>query len=452
MGNTRVKRVLIAIEAPTQRNKYFQNNVPLGPLQIVSFLESRGIHTDFVDLNVTTQFPDASLYHAVGFGVNNSNITPTIKRAAMLHRSFPELKIFAGGPETLCDPRFLIMHKQFDAVILGDAEVTTYNYLQSSHPSRVPGLMLKKGNGTIYRTKGSPSKLPLNKLPFPALHKVNILDYSTPFSQKSPFSSIVTSRGCPWTCSFCFHSQGWVWRPRSASHVVSEIEWQVNKLGVREIGIQDDMFTLDQRRVARICRGIKEKGIDVKLQLPIGVRVDCVSRWLLGEMKRAGFWFVTVNPESGNPATLERIGKGFSLDRVKKVVKWCKELDFMTSACFIIGFPWEGEEEVQNTLRFARELDTDLPLFLRLTLFPGTPLYKEFAEGNKEYKDLGLLYGEREFATHSPALGPNRLSVLMRKAYQKTYLSPLKLARLARLLPTRSLLRIARYAFTIDIM
>ena len=100
-------------------------------------------------------------------------------------------------------------------------------------------------------------------------------------SQARPISQIMTSRGCPYNCIYCFHSLGRKWRPRSARNIVDEIEWQVNKLGVREISISDDNFTLDKKRAEDVCEMIIRRGIKVKIQLMNGIRADRVDKSLL---------------------------------------------------------------------------------------------------------------------------------------------------------------------------
>src|SRR3989344_3017607 len=92
---------------------------------------------------------------------------------------------------------------------------------------------------------------------------------------------------------------------------------------------------------------------------------------------------------------MRRTGKNFSLEKVREVVRWCKELGLSTWALFMLGFPWEGEREVENTIRFARELDADITQFSRLLYFPETPLYDEFAPGSTEHRDLSLFDGKR---------------------------------------------------------
>lgn len=446
MSSSKVRKVLLAIESPPDLNKYLHNLVPLGPLGLVSFLESKGIRADLVDLNVTKEFPDTSEYDAVGFSVTNANINPTLRRAELLQEGFPELRIFAGGPGVKVDSQYLCRQPQLDVVIVGEAEPVIYKYLRASDPGRVPGLMVRSKEGKILYTGQQGWVQSLDSLPFPALDRVDFSLYDSPLRKARPFSSIVTSRGCPERCTFCFHPHGYQWRARSAHHVVSEIEWQVEKLGVREIAIYDDTFLHDKARASSICREVKQRGIDVLLQLPQGIRANRVSREILREMKEAGIWLVAVAPESGNPATLQRTKKGFSLRDVRIVVEWCKQLGISTRALFMLGFPWEGEAEVNNTIRFAQELDADITQFTRLTLLPGTSLYEEFAPGSCEYRDQGNFYGGRERHGESKSLDDRFLQRSISRAYRSTTLRPRNILRLMRILPLSGFVHTTRFA------
>src|SRR3989338_4163110 len=444
MVQSRVRKVLIAIEAPPDRRKFFNFLVPLGPLGVVSFLESRGIRTDFVDCQVEDAFPDVSEYDAVGFSVTNVNIGPTLERARRIKEERPDTRIFVGGPGAQLDPRYFCQESVIDAVVTREAESVISAYLLATDPGKVPGLWLKDAEGRCFHTGEQPWKWALDNLPFPALDRVDISRYDSPIRKARPLSSIVTSRGCPWKCTFCHHSEGVNWRPRSVQNVVDEIQWQVEKLGVREIAVFDYNFTTDQRRASRICREIRERHIDVHLQLAQGSRVDCMSRSLLEDMKAAGFWIIGVAPETGDPETMRRIGKNFEFRAVRDVVKWCKELDLCTWALFMLGFPWESEGHVNNTIRFAQELDADITQFTRLLYLPGTPLYEEYAAGSTKYRDTSFFDGSRQ--DDAVPVPGDFLQRSIIRAYRATNMRPRKILRLLRLLPLSSLYRATRFA------
>src|SRR3989344_103538 len=439
-----VRRVLLVIEKPEDPAHGFHNLVPLGPLGIVSFLESRGIQTDFVDLNVTSNFPDPSPYDAVGFSVTNVNVGPTRERMASLRGDIPDARIFVGGPESLARPKELFECLQPDAVIVGEAEPTIYQYLRGTDSGRVGGVVFRDSKGRIQSLDSNEWVEALDKLPFPALDRVDFSHYDSPLRRRRPLSLMVTSRGCPARCSFCYHSHGRTWRARSARNVVDEIQWQTEKLGVREIALYDDTFTIDQRRVSNICHEIQRRDLDLLLQAR--TRPDMVTLELLREMREAGLWLMGFGFESGNQATVNRLGKALSLQRGRKAVEWCRELGITTRAFFILGFPWEGPEEVENTIRFARELDADITQFTRLLLFPGTALYEEYASGSSEYLGQGFFSGNRERKGVLKDLDERFLQKSIKRAYHNTTMRPTNILRLMRRLPLSTFVHTTRFA------
>jgi len=293
----------------------------------------------------------------------------------------------------------------------------------------------------------------LDELPFPALDKVPIEKYNVPIKQSKPISNIITSRGCPMECTFCFHTS--IWRPRSAENVVDEIEWQVKKLGVKEIAVNDDNFTLDQKRAEKICDIIIERRIKVKLQSMNGIRADRVDEKLLRKMRKAGFWMVAVAPESGSEDTLEQVKKNLDLEQVVQVVKWCKELRLATYSFFMIGFPWENREDILKTIGFSRKLDTDFVQFSRVFPIEGTEFYGKIKKNNilpeQPVIDDGFFFGSTKHDALTK-ISNEEVSNLIKKAYRNSYLRPKKMLRILRLLQIQDIYKLARYALITDSM
>ena len=232
---------------------------------------------------------------------------------------------------------------------------------------------------------------------------------------------------------------------RSARNIVDEIEWQVNKLGVREISISDDNFTLDKKRAEDVCEMIIRRGIKVKIQLMNGIRADRVDKSLLKKMKQAGVWLIAVAPETGSEETLKKIKKGMTLNHPKNVVKWCKELGIATYAFFMIGFPWESEKDVRQTIEFAEKLDADFNQFSRVLPFEGTELAAMTGKIECTDKDTGLFYGNKKYKQQK--LTDEQTGRLIREAYRRCYLNPRKMLRIFRILSLKNLYRLAKYAF-----
>ena len=151
-------------------------------------------------------------------------------------------------------------------MIIGEGEFTLHEYLTLSEVSKISGLLYLNEKKELTYNGDRKLLLNLDSIPFPALDKVPLHKYNAPLKKASPVSSISTSRGCPEKCTFCYSREG-VWRQRSAKNVVDEIEWQVNTLGVKELWITDDNFTLNRQRSMDIAQMIIDRKIKVYLQV-----------------------------------------------------------------------------------------------------------------------------------------------------------------------------------------
>jgi len=438
-----MKKVLIIFQTPKVKELYVNTLPPLGILSIASFLESKGYPTDVIDCYVQKLDVDYSNYDLICFGVNISNLVNTLNTINYIKKNFPDKKILVGGPQTIKKGNYYIEQKEIDAVVIGEAEFTIYEFLKQKDKSKVPGLLIRDSKGNPFFTGDRKLTYDLDIFPFPALDKIPLHKYNMPVKQVHPISSLVSSRGCPGECIFCYHSK--IWRQNSAEYVVKQIEWQVNKLGVKEICINDDNFTLNKERAMKICDGIIKRNIDVRIQLKNGIRVDKVDKELLGKLKEAGVWLVAVAPETGNEETILKIKKGFTLDRVKEVVGWCKELDLTTYSLFMIGFPWETKKHIEDTIKFANELDTDFCQFTRVYPMEGTPLY-EMMNLNpiNEFGEDGFQHGTIKY--EGMKLSEKEVSELIKKAFRTIYLKPSRIIRILKNLSFLDIYYLAKYS------
>lgn len=355
---------------------------PIGGLYLASYLKQKGIYVDYHDLAVDKKWKKViheiidSRPDVIGLSSTVSNFANTNFLARYI-KSFDEgIKIIVGGPYPTCVPERYMRNESIDAVCIGEGEHTLYKYL--SEGDKADGLMVRK-NGGFIRTNPRPWIENLDELPFPDLTQVDLYKYHFIFKKKKPLSTIITSRGCPYSCTFCFHAvHGHKWRARSPKNVVDEIKWQVNELGVRELAFWDDNLTLDMDRANKIFDLMIQEKIDVNASTPNGVRVDKVSKSMLLKMRKAGFWVIVLAPETGDPEVLKRIQKGFTLEQTKQVVKWCKELGFFVTVYLMMGFPFETVENAKNSIDFIKEIKPDIFNINKFYPFPKTPIVKEY--------------------------------------------------------------------------
>lgn len=449
--NQQIKNALFIISSPVEKGYYANALPPLGILSIATILKEKGFKVDVIDCFIESfDKHDIAEYDLIGFSIMISNIENTLKTIQEIKRNYPEKLIIVGGPHVNSYPSFFTEHELIDLVAVGEGEYTMLELMEKRSPSGVRGLYYKdKNNKTVFN--GDRDRIRnLDELPFPDLSMVDFKKYDVTIKKKKYISSIMTSRGCPFSCSFCFHSIGRQWIARSPENVVDEIEYQVNKFGIKEICIFDDNFTLNIERAKKICRLIIDRKIKVILQFTNGIRVDRVDKELLQLLKDAGLWLVGVAPESGSAETLEKINKKFDLVKVEDVVRWCHEIGLNTHTYFMVGFPWETKEHIKKSIDLSLKLDTDLTQFSRVIPLPGTELFRQMGlDINADFaRDRGLFYGNVQHTVEK--ISESEIHSLIKKGYRAFYFNPFRIWRIFKMLSFVSLIRLVKYSLTTE--
>jgi anaerobic magnesium-protoporphyrin IX monomethyl ester cyclase len=219
----------------------------------------------------------------------------------------------------------------------------------------------------------------LDALPFVStVYKkfLNVQDYFYALA-RHPMIQILSSRGCPFQCSFCQYPQtmgGRKYRMRSPENFVAELEYiQKEMPEIQEIFIEDDTFTVDKKRVERICDLILEKKLN--LIWSCNARAD-LPYDTLAKMKAAGCRLLVVGYESGNPQILKNIHKGITLEQSRAFARNAKVLGLKVFGCFIVGLTGDTLKSIEETYRFAKEAGHEMVFFQQAVPFPGTEFYR----------------------------------------------------------------------------
>jgi anaerobic magnesium-protoporphyrin IX monomethyl ester cyclase len=186
----------------------------------------------------------------------------------------------------------------------------------------------------------------------------------------------MASRGCPYGCMYCSTSYYWgrIIRYRSGKNVADEVEHLYDKYHVRYVSFADDELTIAKQTVKDFIKEIKERGIDI--EFACGSRVDHVDKEYMKYLYDNGCAALYFGVESASQFTLDRIGKRITIERIRKVFRWRKELGRFAMGSFILGFPWETIDDMKRTVDFAIELEPSYAQFTALTPYPGTPFYR----------------------------------------------------------------------------
>ena len=292
----------------------------------------------------------------------------------------------------------------------------------------------------------------LDSLPLPDREDFRISDYQQAFYYGKKTALVITSRGCPYGCTFCLWPTTLFsrkFRMRSAKKVVDEIEQLIEKEQVDEIFFDDDTFTINNKRVMDICDEIIRRGL--KIPWCCMGRVDNVSEEMLRLMKSAGCYQIFYGFESGSEEILRACRKGITKDQIRNAVKLTKKVGLSVCGSFIFGLPPETRQTAKETLGFAKELGANYVQFVLAAPFPGTDFYEEAKRKNllqiDSWEDLD---GTKGPIVRTEALSRQDLGGIIRKAYFSYYTSPrVILQNLRRMRNFKEARKIARGALSV---
>ena len=346
----------------------------------------------------------------------------------------PDTFTVMGGPHvTFTDEQTLKECPALDVIVRGEGEKTFEELLMA----RQSGASLSSITGMTYRLNGDilhnddrEFVQDLDSLGFPALHLLPMDTYSISGNR---FSCMITSRGCPYSCSFCSSSNlfGKQWRFRSAEHVVAEIEYLKDRFGCSDVEILDDTFIVSQKRAERICDLLISKNLNAAphnngsgIIWSASSRIGMLTPQLAEKLKEAGCTTLYLGFESASQDVLDSLCKGIKLEDVQKTMKVIHDAGLQVIGSFIIGCPSDTEETIKQTIRYARTLSPRYAQFALLTPYPGTPLYDEaIAQGMIEEKDWRKFTIVDPILKH-PTITPRKLKRYINWAYVSFYLRP----------------------------
>lgn len=298
----------------------------------------------------------------------------------------PECCIILGNIHASFFPEEIIKNFPVDICVIGEGEQTMLECLEAikngGDLSNIRGIAFRKGDQVV-SAEARPLAQDLDMIDFSKDKRI----YTG--INGEPSANILTSRGCPFDCTFCSSGAFWgrTWRKRSPEKVVEELGYLVAQ-GAKEIVFLDDLFTLDQKRAIQICELI----IDRKLQFKWSARarVDCISEELIENMKKAGCWEISCGVESGSPKILKLINKKIDLDNAVEAFDLIKRNNIVARANFMVGSQGETLETIEETVKFVKRLNIDDITMSRATIYPNTHLYKCALENGIISKDFWI--------------------------------------------------------------
>lgn len=330
--------------------------------------------------------------------------------------------IVKGAPFLTYNTNTIYENPFIDYVIIGEAEFTLKEILEGVPDNEILGICYRENFQPIKNEK-RPFIENLDELPFPARHLVDNSIYRRPDNGKVQ-AVVKVARGCPFHCFFCLATpvSGAKVRKRSPENIVAELKECVEKYNIRNFLFWSDIFNLDREWTLELCKKIIESGL--KITWSSNTRADTMDDEMAKMMYKSGCRLVSIGVESGSQKMLDKIGKKITLDNIRNTVKILKKNKIKIYNYFVIGLPWETEETVEETIKFAIELDSNFISFYTATPLPGTKYFayamlNKLVEGNLDFRSAYY-----EPVVRSESLSKERIFELHKQAVKRFYLRP----------------------------
>ncbi len=369
---------------------------PIGILTLAAWLEKHGHPTAVHDclgpiapagLEANVAAILTTRPELVGFSATSAGFMEAVDLAALLKKKQPHLKIVIGGAHASAIGAPLLRHfPEIDALCIGEGEGALLDLAEGKQPTHIANLIYRDGTGQIQTNPRRARILDLDTLPFPAYEKLAGFPqgYHLPlFSYRQRWgATMITSRGCPYSCSFCDRTVfEHLYKFNSAAYIHEQMRFLRDRFGVRHINFYDDLFTAQKKRMDELS--------DLLLREPLGMEFNCAIRTghtsdeMLRQLKRAGALMLSVGIESAAPEMIKRHKAGVTLDAVRETVEKIHAAGLRAKGLFIFGLPGETPETVKITSDFILSLDLDDMNMTKFSPMYGAPIWEECNSGQE---------------------------------------------------------------------
>jgi anaerobic magnesium-protoporphyrin IX monomethyl ester cyclase len=365
---------------------------PNGLLSMAAYLEQRGAETAIHDCRgpvwragtadilarVNAFKPDI-----VGFTAVTSSFPDAYRQAEAIKQAWPDIKTVIGGVHvSALRGRILERFPAVDLIVTGEGEKAMEELAAGAKPETIQGLVYR--DGKEIKDNGLRTDLcELDELPFPAYHKLDgfprrfeaaLFNYP-----KAPTAAIISSRGCPYQCSYCDRSvYRRSFRFNSAEYLYEHMAFLKKQFKIRHVFFYDDLFTFNRDRIEKFCGLLRKKPL--RMTFNCAVRVGHADDELIALLKASGCWMVSLGIESGAPEILARHKTRVNFNEMRDTVKRIQRAGLRAKGLFMMGLPGETEETIGKTAEFIDSLELDDMNMTKFTPFPGSPIYQTICE------------------------------------------------------------------------
>jgi radical SAM superfamily enzyme YgiQ (UPF0313 family) len=420
------KRILL-IYPPFPLGKAMSSVMCSPPLNLLTLAGvSNDNNIDILDLNVDKSYGIKEIGEKIEnydiIGITCMSFTfRIVLNICRIAKKKGKITILGGFHPTL-KPNIIDKFKCVDMIIRGEGELTFKELLEGKPKKDILGLSYRE-NGEVIHNPDRPFIKNLDELPFP---KNELID-SEPYNYLwIPAWVCESSRGCPYNCHFCcvqkFYERSY--RTKSPERVIKELQRVPES--AKLVFFVDDNFTLNKKRVMRICELIQKTHLNRHLMFVCQSRVDDIANNpdMVKQMHKSGFICFFLGFESFKQTALNEMEKGYNLDKVKKCVDTCHNNGIMVFGSFIIGNIGETKQDTRKTFKLMKYLNLDFMMTMPLTPFPGTRLYNDAQKNGWIDKDLkweSIKTGESKPLMRTPDLSREDILQLLSESYRSFY-------------------------------
>ena len=405
--------------------------IPLGIGYLAAVLEEEGYAVDVIDcqvqqLNARNLESELARLQPDVIGVTSTTLTfkSAIEIVQTVKKACPNSLTIMGGPHvTVLDEQTLNEQPEVDIIVRGEGERTLLELADRVSKSNmkdldeVVGITFRK-NGHIVQTPDRPFIQNIDDLPYPAFKHFDVSKYRI-FGKT--YLPVITSRGCPFQCTFCLASKmcGRGFRARSPKNVVDELEFLRDTYGADAFSFYDDTFTFDMKRARDICKEMKTRKVD--LQWDCRTRVDRISKEDLAVLRDANCQLIHFGVESGSQKMLNLMKKGTTIEQNARAIKWAKDAGISVAISVVVGYPGETPELMQETLDFMYKTRPDYVYMCVAIPYPGTEMYDYLNELGWEMSPRWDRYDEQTVVFKNPLLSPEQIMEKERVFFNKFF-------------------------------
>ena len=413
---------------------------PMGIGYVSSYLKREGHDVSLLDLNISPVGREGIVDRVkryrpdlIGIPIMCTGMDQ-VRDVVHVIKSACAVPIVLGGSQASALPEHSLRFTGADYVVVGEGEVTTAELASAlDSTSGVEGVLGLGylAEGEFVMNEPRPLVKDLDTLPMPDWDLIAPKNYRIApiLSSAKAFSiaPIVTSRGCPFDCTFCAGKSIWgkSYRYRQAVPVVDEIEMLIKDYGVREIFMGDDNFNLKTAHALDICEEIMRRGLMFPWACPNGVRVDSLTPELLATMKRSGCHLLGLGIESGDQKVLDRAKKSLDLSIVPRVCDDISRAGITAVGFFVLGLPGDTLATIEKTIWFSKALSLKRAWFNILAPYPGSELFETYLKDkNLDSLEWRALDTCGDDVAQMSAVSPDELDKLQKRAAFSFYMRP----------------------------